>query len=50
MPSAMIYPGQGKLPTCKVKGPDGYMYEPLWIHPSTAAERGIKNGDIVKVL
>jgi trimethylamine-N-oxide reductase (cytochrome c) len=35
--------------TCKVKGPDGYMYEPLWIHPKTAAERGIKTGDIVKV-
>jgi trimethylamine-N-oxide reductase (cytochrome c) len=34
--------------TCKVKGPDGYMYEPLWINPSTAEERGIKNGDIVK--
>ena len=24
------------------------MYEPLWIHPSTAEKRGIKNGDIVK--
>jgi molybdopterin guanine dinucleotide-containing S/N-oxide reductase-like protein len=34
--------------TCKVKGFDGYMYEPLWINPATAAERGIKNGDIVK--
>jgi molybdopterin guanine dinucleotide-containing S/N-oxide reductase-like protein len=37
-----------EAPTCKVKGSDGYMYEPLWIHPSTAAERGIENGDIVK--
>ena len=37
-----------EAPTCKVKGSDGYMYEPLWIHPKTAAERGIKNGDIVK--
>jgi len=37
-----------EAPTCKVKGPDGYMYEPLWIHPSTAEGRGIKNGDIVK--
>jgi molybdopterin guanine dinucleotide-containing S/N-oxide reductase-like protein len=34
--------------TCKVKGWDGYMYEPLWINPSDAASRGIKNGDIVK--
>ncbi len=24
------------------------MYEPLWIHPRTAAQRGIKDGDIVK--
>jgi molybdopterin guanine dinucleotide-containing S/N-oxide reductase-like protein len=35
--------------TCKVKGADGYMYEPLWINPSDAAKRGIKSGDIVKV-
>jgi molybdopterin guanine dinucleotide-containing S/N-oxide reductase-like protein len=34
--------------TCKVKAFDGYMYEPLWINPATAAERGIKNRDIVK--
>ncbi len=34
--------------TGKVRGPDGYMYEPLWLHPSTAAARGIQNGDIVK--
>lgn len=34
--------------TCKVKGPDGYLYEPLWINTITAAERGISNGDIVK--
>jgi anaerobic selenocysteine-containing dehydrogenase len=37
-----------EIPTCKVKGWDGYMYEPLWMHPSDAAKRGIKNGDIVK--
>jgi len=37
-----------EAPTCKVKGWDGYMYEPLWIHPSTAAKRDIKTGDIVK--
>jgi anaerobic selenocysteine-containing dehydrogenase len=35
--------------TAKVKGPDGYMYDTLWINPQTAAERGIKSGDIVKV-
>jgi trimethylamine-N-oxide reductase (cytochrome c) len=35
--------------TCKVKGWDGYWYEPVWVHPKDAAERGIKTGDIVKV-
>jgi trimethylamine-N-oxide reductase (cytochrome c) len=38
-----------EIPTCKVKGPDGYLYEPVWLHPSEAAKRGIKDGDIVKV-
>jgi molybdopterin guanine dinucleotide-containing S/N-oxide reductase-like protein len=38
-----------EIPTCKVRGWDGYMYEPLWIHPKDALRRGIKNGDIVKV-
>lgn len=38
-----------EIPTCKIKGYDGYMYEPVWIHPSDAASRGIENGDIVKV-
>jgi molybdopterin guanine dinucleotide-containing S/N-oxide reductase-like protein len=38
-----------EAPTCKVKGWDGYMYEPLWINPKDAEKRGIKNGDIVKV-
>jgi molybdopterin guanine dinucleotide-containing S/N-oxide reductase-like protein len=34
--------------TCKVPGPDGYKYEPLWINPSDAEKRGIRTGDIVK--
>jgi molybdopterin guanine dinucleotide-containing S/N-oxide reductase-like protein len=38
-----------EAPTCKVKGWDGYLYEPVWIHASDAAKRNIKNGDIVKV-
>ncbi|MEM2320419.1 MAG: molybdopterin-dependent oxidoreductase [Candidatus Bathyarchaeia archaeon] len=38
-----------EIPTCKVKGPDGYWYEPLWIHPFDAIKRGIKHGDVVKV-
>ncbi len=33
----------------KVRGADGYLYEPCWIHPSDAAARGITGGDIVKV-
>jgi trimethylamine-N-oxide reductase (cytochrome c) len=35
--------------TGKVRGSDGYQYEPLWMNKKTAAERGIKTGDIVKV-
>ncbi len=34
---------------CKVRGTDGYMYEPVWINPQDAAGRGIVDGDIVKV-
>jgi anaerobic selenocysteine-containing dehydrogenase len=38
-----------ELQTCKVQGPDGYKYEPLWINPADAAKRGIENGDVVKI-
>jgi trimethylamine-N-oxide reductase (cytochrome c) len=38
-----------EIPTCKVKGPDGYFYEPLWIHPSDADKREIRNGDVVMI-
>lgn len=38
-----------EIPTSKVKGYDGYMYEPLWINPVDAAKRGVENGDIVKI-
>ncbi len=38
-----------EIPTCKVKGWDGYMYEPIWINPKDAEKRGIKSGDIVKI-
>jgi anaerobic selenocysteine-containing dehydrogenase len=38
-----------EIPTCKVKGPDGYNYEPLWINPADAAKRGIESGDVVRV-
>lgn len=36
-----------EIPTCKVKGIDGYMYEPIWLHPIEAEKRNIKDGDIV---
>ncbi len=38
-----------EIPTCKVNGPDGYGYEPLWIHPKDAEARGIRQGDVIKV-
>jgi len=38
-----------EIPTCKVRGYDGYMYEAVWLHPTDAAQRGIESGDIVKV-
>jgi anaerobic selenocysteine-containing dehydrogenase len=38
-----------EIQTCKVKGPDGYKYEPLWINPIDAEKRGIENNDIIKV-
>jgi trimethylamine-N-oxide reductase (cytochrome c) len=38
-----------EIPTCKVIGPDGYGYEPVWLHPSDAEKHGIVAGDIVKV-
>ena len=33
----------------KVRGADGYMYEPCWIHPTDAAARNIKHGDVIIV-
>ena len=38
-----------EIHTCKVMGPDGYQYEPLWIHPTDAEKRGILDGDVVKI-
>ena len=35
--------------TCKVTGPDGYKYEPLWINPVDAVKVNVKDGDIVKM-
>jgi len=38
-----------EIQTCKVQGPDGYKYEPLWINTKDAASRGIETGDIVSI-
>jgi anaerobic selenocysteine-containing dehydrogenase len=38
-----------EIKTCKVKGPDGYQYQPGWLHPSEAEKRGIKNGDVISI-
>ena len=38
-----------EIETCKVKGSDGYLYEPVWINPVDAAVKGIVDGDIVRI-
>ena len=38
-----------EVETMKIRGWDGYQYEPMWIHPDTAAQRGIQHHDIVKI-
>jgi len=38
-----------EIETCKVRGVDGYQYQPVWINPKDAAEKGIQNGDVVSV-
>lgn len=38
-----------EIETCKVKGFDGYLYEPVWMNKVDAEARGIKDGDIVKL-
>jgi len=39
-----------EIETCKVTGPDGYQYHPVWLHPSEAEKRGIKSGDVVSII
>ena len=38
-----------EIDTCKVKGPDGYQYQPLWMNAVDAEARGIKHGDVVAI-
>ncbi|MCL1828180.1 MAG: molybdopterin-dependent oxidoreductase [Oscillospiraceae bacterium] len=35
--------------TGKVRGYDGYLYEPAWVNPGDAEARGIKDGDVIRV-
>ncbi len=42
-------PWTHEFPTGKIKGPDGYLYEPIWINPVDAVKHDIKQGDIVKI-
>jgi trimethylamine-N-oxide reductase (cytochrome c) len=38
-----------EIETCKIRGWDGYQYQPLWINPVDASSRGIQQGDIVAI-
>ena len=38
-----------EIETMKIKAKDGYLYEPVWLHPQEAEKRGIKHRDIVRV-
>ncbi|MDR2197367.1 MAG: molybdopterin-dependent oxidoreductase [Coriobacteriales bacterium] len=38
-----------EIKTCKVRGADGYQYEPIWIHPDDAALHGLEDGDVAEL-
>lgn len=38
-----------EIETCKVIGPDGYGYEPLWVNPVDARELGLSDGDVAGI-
>ena len=38
-----------EVETMKIRGKDGYQYEPCWMNPAVVKARGINHGDIVKV-
>jgi trimethylamine-N-oxide reductase (cytochrome c) len=40
---------QREVETMKIRAKDGYQYEPAWMNPKTASERGIMHGDVIKV-
>lgn len=38
-----------EIKMCKVVGPDGYAYEPIWINPKDAKKLELQSGDVVKI-
>ena len=42
-------PWAREVETMKIRGADGYQYEPCWLSPAEAEKRGIRHGDIVKI-
>jgi trimethylamine-N-oxide reductase (cytochrome c) len=38
-----------EIETCKIKGPDGYGYQTMWINPADAAKRNIRHGDVAEI-
>jgi trimethylamine-N-oxide reductase (cytochrome c) len=42
-------PWTREIHTCKVRGHDGYLYEPIWVHPQEADKYGLKDGDIAEL-
>ena len=38
-----------EIETMKIRGKDGYQYEPAWMHPESAKGLGIEHGDVVKI-
>lgn len=42
-------PWTREIETCKIKGPDGYLYEPVWVNPLDAAKLDLKQGDICEL-
>jgi len=38
-----------EIKTCKIKGPDGYHYHTVWLNPADAVDRGIADGDVVRI-
>ena len=39
-----------EIEPCKVTGPDGYMYETVWMNPVDAERLGFEDGDIVRLI